>query len=84
MARSKPGGLADVVAGETAMATVGKEGMALTYRGHSIDELAAKAPYEEVTYLLLYGHLPTRRELEDYHHTCQTLRVHQGELSHGG
>ena len=33
MAKSKTGGLAKVVAGETAIVTVGKKGMGLTYRG---------------------------------------------------
>ena len=38
--KSKPGGLADVVAGQTAISTVGKEGVGLTYRGYSIYDLA--------------------------------------------
>src|SRR5262249_6477510 len=62
----KTGGLAGVVAGQTAICTVGKEGMGLTYRGYSIDDLAAKATFEEVAFLLLYGHLPNRTELEGY------------------
>ena len=62
----KPGGLAGVTAGETAIATVGKEGAGLTYRGYDIYDLAAKANFEEVAYLLLYGKLPTRRELGQF------------------
>src|SRR5205823_15004939 len=59
-------GLAGVVAGETVISTVGKEGKGLTYRGYSIHELAAQASFEEVAYLLLYGHLPTQSELAAY------------------
>ena len=56
-------GLAGVVAGETAIATVGKEGAGLTYRGYDIDDLAVHAEFEEVAYLLHYGRLPNRAEL---------------------
>ncbi len=59
-------GLAGVVAGETAISTVGKEGKGLTYRGYSIHELAEQATFEEVAFLLLYGHLPTQAELTEF------------------
>lgn len=36
----------------------------LLYRGYNIHDLAEQSTFEEVTYLLLYGHLPTERELE--------------------
>jgi 2-methylcitrate synthase len=70
----KSGGLAGVVAGETAICTVGKEGMGLTYRGYSINDLAEKATFEEVAFLLLYGHLPNRTELENYRKKLGSLR----------
>lgn len=70
----KTGGLADVVAGETAIATVGKEGVGLTYRGYSIEELAAHSGFEEVAYLLLHGSLPTRTALETYRRQLVQLR----------
>ncbi|RMH36643.1 MAG: citrate (Si)-synthase, partial [Gammaproteobacteria bacterium] len=38
----------------------GKKGI-LLYRGYSIDDLAEKADFMEVAYLLLYGELPTRQ-----------------------
>ena len=63
---SKTGGLAGVNAGETAICTVGKEGFGLSYRGYTIEDLAAKAGFEEVAYLLLYGELPTRAQLTEY------------------
>src|SRR5438445_5851206 len=71
----KSGGLAGVVAGQTAICTVGKEGMGLTYRGYSINDLAEKATFEEVAFLLLYGRLPNRTELDAY---CKKLVSSRG------
>jgi 2-methylcitrate synthase len=65
-ASNKTGGLAGVTAGQTSLCTVGKEGAGLTYRGYDIYDLADNAGFEEVAYLLLYGHLPNRGELDDY------------------
>ena len=62
----KPGGLAGVVAGETAIATVGVEGSGLNYRGYSIYELAEHATFEEVAYLLLRGELPNQTQLDEF------------------
>lgn len=64
MSEKKAGGLAGVVAGKTAVSTVGKEGVGLTYRGYDIHDLAAQARFEEVVYLLLYGSLPTQADLD--------------------
>ena len=55
-------GLRGQVAGKTALSTVGKEGKGLTYRGYAIEELAEKASFEEVAYMLLYGNLPNQSE----------------------
>jgi 2-methylcitrate synthase len=68
-------GLAGVVAGETAISTVGKSGAGLTYRGYAIEELAAHATYEECAYLLIHGALPDARQLGEYRNT---LRTHRG------
>ena len=62
----KTGGLAGIVAGQTAISTVGKEGVGLTYRGYSIEDLASQSTFEEVAHLLIYGHLPNQAELEAY------------------
>lgn len=70
----KSGGLAGVVAGETAIATVGQEGEGLNYRGYSIDDLAKYATFEEVAYLLIYGQLPKQAELETYTNKLMHLR----------
>lgn len=70
----KVGGLAGISAGETAICTVGKEGVGLNYRGYSIDDLAEHACFEEVAYLLIYGALPTKKELNDYKAKLKSLR----------
>jgi 2-methylcitrate synthase len=67
-------GLRGQSAGETALCTVGKEGAGLTYRGYTIEDLAANARFEEVAYMLLYGALPTRVELEEYEARLVGLR----------
>jgi len=60
-------GLRGQVAGETALCTVGEDASGLTYRGYDIQELAEQASFEEVAYLLQYGELPKRSELDAYH-----------------
>lgn len=67
-------GLRGQVAGETALCTVGKTGTGLTYRGYDISELAEKAQFEEVAFLLLKGHLPNQSELDAYVAKLQSLR----------
>ncbi len=67
-------GLRGQVAGETALCTVGKTGTGLTYRGYDISELAEKAKFEEVAFLLLKGHLPKQAELTAYTTKLLSLR----------
>lgn len=74
MQAKKTGGLAGVIAGETAIATVGKEGVGLTYRGYSIHDLAEHATFEGTAYLLIHGKLPTQTELDDYRRKLMDLR----------
>ena len=44
----------------------------LRYRGYSIEELAEKSSFIEVAYLLIFGNLPTRQELETFQHDIKT------------
>ncbi|CAM4090241.1 citrate synthase [Zobellia nedashkovskayae] len=44
----------------------GEKGI-LRYRGYSIEELAEKADFLEVAYLLIFGELPNKVELEKFH-----------------
>ncbi|MEE8483252.1 MAG: 2-methylcitrate synthase [Nitrospinota bacterium] len=64
--KKKTGGLADVIAGESAICTVGKKGVGLTYYGYNIDDLAENTTFEEVAYLLYNGELPDRSELDGF------------------
>jgi citrate synthase len=59
-----PKGLEGVVATTTAICKVADN--SLIYRGYPIEELATKAEYEEVAYLLLNGDLPSKTELRDF------------------
>src|SRR5207247_10315086 len=55
----RPGEVDEVVAG-------------VRYRGYAIGDLAEQATFEEVAYLLLFGRLPTRKELGDFTVQLQT------------
>ncbi|MBB6671037.1 citrate synthase [Cohnella nanjingensis] len=55
-------GLEGIVAAASSISSI-IDGV-LTYRGYDIDELAEKASFEEVAYLLWHGKLPTRSELD--------------------
>ena len=78
-------GLEGVVVSETRIGDVDGTRCQLIYRGYSIDELAGKASYEEVAYLLLNGRLPTASELKAWNEELaarrpldpETLRVMQ-------
>jgi 2-methylcitrate synthase len=67
-------GLRGIIAGETALCTVGKTGTGLTYCGYDIADLAANARFEEVSWLLTHGELPTQTELDDYVARLKSLR----------
>ena len=59
-------GLEGVIAGESRICKVEGEQGRLYYYGYRIKDLAANATFEEVTYLLLYGELPTADQLIDF------------------
>jgi citrate synthase len=56
-------GLEGIVAAQTAISMVDGANGRLVYRGYVIADLAEEMSFEEVAYLLWYGHLPTRVEL---------------------
>ncbi|WP_439622828.1 citrate/2-methylcitrate synthase [Gemmata sp.] len=56
-------GLEGVVAGETKICTV-EDG--LSYRGYTVGDLADHCSFDEVAYLLLYGELPSAKELQGF------------------
>jgi len=59
-------GLEGVVAAETFLSFVDGQNGKLYFRGYDIDELAGKVCYEEVVYLLWFGQLPDKEQLEDF------------------
>lgn len=66
--------LSGVAAGNTALCTVGRSGNDLHYRGYDIYDLAAKAEFEEVAYLLIHEKLPTAPQLKAYKTKLISLR----------
>lgn len=52
----------------------GEQGI-LRYRGYSIEELADKASFLEVAYLLIYGELPTKQQYEAFEHEVRTHTI---------
>jgi citrate synthase len=55
----------------------GEKGI-LRYRGYEIEDLASRASFTEVAYLLLYGELPTTSQLSEFEHSLtQHTLVHE-------
>jgi 2-methylcitrate synthase len=66
--------LSGVIAGNTALCTVGRSGNDLHYRGYDILDFADEAEFEEVAYLLVHEKLPTQAELQKYKTRLKGLR----------
>ncbi len=66
--------LSGVIAGNSAVCTVGRTGNDLHYRGYEIVELATHSTFEETAYLLIHGELPTLSQLKDYKKKLKKLR----------
>jgi citrate synthase len=66
MADAPSRGLADVVAASTALSDIDGRAGLLFYRGYDIHDLAGRASFEEVAYLLQRGHAPDHPELTGY------------------
>jgi citrate synthase len=67
-------GLADVPVAESAISFIDGRRARLEYRGIAVETLARESCFEETTWLLLKGELPTQRELADFDHQ---LRHHR-------
>lgn len=59
-------GLEGVLVAESSLSYIDGDEGKLIYRGYAIEDLARKASYEEVLYLLWYGELPTQSELDSF------------------
>jgi len=58
-------GLENVAIAETSLSYINGEKGRLVYRGIPVEVLAEKASFEEVAFLLWFGYLPNRKELDD-------------------
>ncbi|MFB2895059.1 citrate synthase [Aerosakkonemataceae cyanobacterium BLCC-F50] len=67
-------GLEGIPAAESAISHVDGHKGILEYRGIKIEELAEKSNFLETTYLLIWGKLPTKPELEAFEHE---IRYHR-------
>jgi 2-methylcitrate synthase len=72
--RKKSVALSGVVAGNTALCTVGRTGNDLHYRGYDILEVAEACDFEEIAHLLVHERLPTAAELAAYRAKLISLR----------
>ncbi len=68
-------GLEDVIFTESSLCFIDGDRGRLYYAGYKIQDLAENATFEEVTYLLLHGHLPNRAELKAFSAKLASLRA---------
>ncbi|MHA1977218.1 MAG: citrate/2-methylcitrate synthase [Candidatus Hodarchaeales archaeon] len=59
-------GLRGINVGTTAICPVGEKDIHLSYRGYEIEDLAKHSTFEEVSYLLINGDLPTEKQLSNW------------------
>jgi len=68
-------GLEEVVVDESGISHIDGSVGRLVYRGYAIEDLASEASFEETLYLLWYGELPDRGELDDFGATLADERA---------
>ena len=73
-------GLRDVYIDNTRSSFIDGDIGKLLYRGYSIHDLAEKSTFEETVYLLLYGKLPTHKELDDFDAVLRANRTIPDEV----
>ena len=67
-------GLEGVIGGITKISEIDSQHSSLIYRGINVHELAEDGSFEETAYLLLYGKLPDRKELDEFNKTLGAER----------
>jgi citrate synthase len=72
---SYPKGLEGVILCDSAVSFVDGTAGKLYYRDIAIQELAENSTFEEVSYLLLFGHLPRKNELEEFDKKLKAYRA---------
>jgi 2-methylcitrate synthase len=73
-------GLAGVIAAQSRVGFVDGENGILEYRGIRIENLAEHGTFEETAYLLLYGKLPRRSELDAFDASLRSHRAVRPEI----
>ena len=67
---------------ESAITFIDGEKGILRYRGYSIEELAAKSRFVEVAYLLVYGELPTKTQLDRFSRLLNESSLIHEDMTH--
>jgi citrate synthase len=67
-------GLDGVPAARSSICWIDGDQGVLEYRGYTIEELAEKSTFEETAYMLLWGHLPNKAELEKFNRDLRSNR----------
>ena len=67
-------GLRGVTVADTKISYIDGENGILIYRGYRIEQLAEKASFTEVAFLMLHGHLPDTTELGDFERQALNAR----------
>lgn len=78
--KKKSVALSGIVAGNTAICTVGRTGNDLHYRGYDILDFAELATFEEIAYLLVHEKLPLQAQLDAYKEKLKSLRELPADL----
>ncbi|MCL4333554.1 MAG: citrate/2-methylcitrate synthase [Candidatus Thermoplasmatota archaeon] len=73
-------GLEGIYVDESSISKVDGQNGKLWYRGYAIEELARQSNFEEVTYLLLKGRLPSRKEYDDFTKKLKERRELPGDI----
>jgi citrate synthase len=68
-------GLDNVYVKESKICYIDGEASKLFYRGYSIEDLAKHSTFEETAYLLIYGRLPTRSQLDQFTNQLESYRA---------
>ena len=68
-------GLDNVYVKESRICFIDGEASKLFYRGYSIESLAAHSTFEETVYLLIFGRLPTKTQLQEFVRRIESYRV---------
>ncbi|MGH8915576.1 MAG: citrate synthase [Acidimicrobiia bacterium] len=75
-------GFGNTVESQSGISFVGGEEGVLHYRGYLIEDLAESSSFLEVVYLLQYGELPTRNELDAFKDSINTHTLLREDMKH--